>query len=126
MHPSNVYSLSKVECYQDVSLHNFSSFILHCMLRGSLARAKTWCHIFISLFPFQKEKLQLILIFLQAQGRRTFYVCERMAHPPSHMRTVPPRNTCLLQLMPVQIESWGSGDCSSNGPPFYNIHSPPV
>lgn len=86
------------------------SFNLDGMLDGVPARAKTWCPSFIS-FSISKERAVVNSNF-PVGGQGNFYVCERMAPPcprPSHLRTVLPRNTCLLQLKPVQIESPGSG-----------------
>lgn len=50
-------AISNVEKYKDALLQEYSSFIIDYMLHGNPVGAKTWCHIFISLFPFQKKKL---------------------------------------------------------------------
>lgn len=78
--------------------------LLQPRLHRSSDGAKIWCHSLISLFPFQKKELQLILLFLQAEGRGTF-MCVRGWHTPSHLRTALPRNTCLRQLKSVQTKS---------------------
>lgn len=81
LHSFSVYGISNAENYTHALLQEFSWFITEYMLHGNPIGAKTWCHVFISLFPFQKKKLSLILIFLQAEERSTSYVCERMAPP---------------------------------------------
>lgn len=49
--------MSNVENDKGALFQEFSSPILDYMLRGNPVGAKIWCHIFISLFPFQKKKL---------------------------------------------------------------------
>lgn len=93
------YAMSNVENYKDALLQEYSSFIIDYMLHGNPVGAKTWCRIFISLFPFQKKKLWLILIFLQAEGRGTFYVYERMAPPQ------PPEDSSSQEHLFAPIEA---------------------
>lgn len=126
MHSFHFYGISTVENGKDALLPEFSSFIIDYMFHGNPVGTKTWCHIFISLFSISKEKAVVNSNFPAGRGKGELFMCVEEWHPPSHLRTVPPRNTCLLQLKPVQKESWGSEACSSNVPPFYNIYSPPV
>lgn len=57
-------------------------------------------------FPISKTRAVFNSNF-PAEGKGNFHVWKNGT--PSHLRTLLPRNTCLLQLKPVQTESPGSG-----------------
>lgn len=90
------------------------------------SRSQNLVPYFYFAFPISKEKAVVNSNFPAGRRKGDFLYVWKNGAPPSHLSKVPPRSTCLLQLMLLQIESWGSGACSSNGPPSYNIYSPPV
>lgn len=84
------------------------SFNLDCKLRRNSDGAKISCHSLISLFPFQKKEWQLILRFLQAEGRGTF-MCERMAHPqPSEDSSSQEHLFALIEVCPNRVPGSGA------------------
>lgn len=103
VHPPDSPDISPAESSEDPG-PQVLPFNLDCTLHRNSDGAKIRCHSLSSLFPFQKKELQLILIFLRAERRRTF-MCMKAWHTPSHLRTALPRNTCLLPLKSVQTAS---------------------